>query len=74
MGSSDSHENAGVDGDDPPVADTIGSTKVGDESFDKVNDESSEMFKETEEADYQRSESLGIEAAQDDGPPLPKCV
>ena len=74
MASSDSHENTGVDGDDHPVADTLGSTGTGDESFDKVKDESSETFEETEEVDYQRSERLGIEATQDDGPPLPKCV
>ena len=74
MTPSDSHENTGVDGYDPSVADTVESTGVGDESSDEINNASSESLEDTEEADYQRSERLGIEYAQDDGPLLPKCI
>ena len=69
---SENHGNTGVDGCDPPVADTIESTGVGEASSDETNDDSSVAVEDTEEADYKRSERLGIESAQDDGPPLPK--
>ena len=71
---SESHENTGVDRYDPPVADTIESTGVGDESSHEIDDESSESVEDTEEVDYQRSERLGIESTQDDGLPLPKRI
>ena len=69
---SENHGNTGVDGYDPSVANTVETTGVGEESLDEISDDSSAVVEDTEEADYHRSERLGIESAQDDGHPLPK--
>ena len=69
---SESHGNTGLDGGDPPVADTIESTGVGEEPIDVISIDSSVGVEDTEEADYQRAERLGMESAQEDGPPLPR--
>ena len=69
---SENHGNTGVDGYDPPVADTIESTGVREESSDEISIDSSVAVEDTEAVYYQRAERLGIESAQDDGPPLPK--
>ena len=45
---------------------------MGEESSDEISNDSSAVVEDTEEADYERSKWLGIESAQDDGPPLPK--
>ena len=68
---SENHGNTGVDGNDPPMADTIESAGVGEESPDEISIDSSVAVEDTEEADYQRVKRLGIESAQDDGHPLP---
>ena len=69
---SENHGNTGVDCCDAPVADTIESTGVGEELSDEISIDSSVAVEDTEEVDYQRAKRLGIESAQDDGPPLPK--